>query len=570
MQKYQNAIQDVKGNAIAGASITVYLYNTLTIATVYLDNGVTPITPGSLTTDSEGEFGFYAANGRYTVSVTATSFTSQQFYDVLLFDPADAGIVSVKNYGAVGNGVTDDTTAIQLAINTVGAAGGGSISFPAGTYLINGTVQVLFSGVTLVGSNQQSTQIVNGKTNAPAIQFGDGVSTYNRNGICNLVFAQKTGVVGVSGNCGLKVSKCSNFNLSNTQVFQFPSALYDGIIFDNVTQSYVSDVGVQSCTNAGFTLKNQTFDVYFINGRCDANAYGVDIRDAQGLYFANWSCYGNSQNAWRITTDGAVQYNQYLFFNNCIGDTSGSHNWNVTKLAIGVFTNCWASAQTSQTVNVNSDGFYFSGSVVTDITMSACVALANNRHGIHFEQVIKASASNFILGSNYNPTAFGGKGYGNGLGSGGGSGLCVGALADRIRVNGGLAENNQSYGVDVVSGADRVNVANIETRFNVAANIRNLANGTSFKCKISNVGGYNPVGYIAPPSVPASNVEVQNKTGVDCMVYITGGTVSNIAIGPTGSTVSVFTTTPCNVFLAAGEYIKITYTVVPSWQWIGQ
>jgi hypothetical protein len=103
VQKYQNAIQDLKGNAIAGASINVYLYGTLTTATIYSDNGVTPITPGSLTTDSEGEFGFYAANGRYTVSVVATGFTSQNFYDVLLFDPADGGVVSVKDFATTAD-----------------------------------------------------------------------------------------------------------------------------------------------------------------------------------------------------------------------------------------------------------------------------------------------------------------------------------------------------------------------------------------------------------------------------------------------------------------------------------
>jgi hypothetical protein len=152
VQKYQNAIQDLKGNAIAGASINVYLYGTLTTATIYSDNGVTPITPGSLTTDSEGEFGFYAANGRYTVSVVATGFTSQNFYDVLLFDQTDAGIASVKDYGAVGDGVTDDTAAIQAAITAVQTAGGGPLNFPAGTYKITSTINVTASNVLLQGA----------------------------------------------------------------------------------------------------------------------------------------------------------------------------------------------------------------------------------------------------------------------------------------------------------------------------------------------------------------------------------------------------------------------------------
>ena len=40
--------------------------------------------------------------------------------------------VSVKDFGAVGDGVTDDTLAIQKALNK-----GGTIVFPAGIYMVN-------------------------------------------------------------------------------------------------------------------------------------------------------------------------------------------------------------------------------------------------------------------------------------------------------------------------------------------------------------------------------------------------------------------------------------------------
>ena len=137
MQKYQNAIQDVQGNAVASATVTVYVYGTLTPATIYSDNGLTVIPSSQVTTDSDGQFYFYADNGRYTLSVMATGFAQEQFSDVSLFDQADAGIASVKDYGAVGNGTTDDTAAIQAGIDAVSAAGGGTLLFPAGTYGIS-------------------------------------------------------------------------------------------------------------------------------------------------------------------------------------------------------------------------------------------------------------------------------------------------------------------------------------------------------------------------------------------------------------------------------------------------
>lgn len=49
-------------------------------------------------------------------------------------------IVSVKDYGAVGDGITDDTAAFNAAILATAIAGGGIIIAPAATYKIAGTI----------------------------------------------------------------------------------------------------------------------------------------------------------------------------------------------------------------------------------------------------------------------------------------------------------------------------------------------------------------------------------------------------------------------------------------------
>lgn len=54
-------------------------------------------------------------------------------------------------YNASGNGVTDDTSAIQQAIDDVAGAGGGTVFFPSGTYLI--TQLSLKTNVQLLGSS---------------------------------------------------------------------------------------------------------------------------------------------------------------------------------------------------------------------------------------------------------------------------------------------------------------------------------------------------------------------------------------------------------------------------------
>jgi hypothetical protein len=65
--------------------------------------------------------------------------------------PNPAGWFSVKAYGAVGDGVTNDTTAIQACIDACVAAGGGLVYIPYGTYLverldITGAVNILGAG----------------------------------------------------------------------------------------------------------------------------------------------------------------------------------------------------------------------------------------------------------------------------------------------------------------------------------------------------------------------------------------------------------------------------------------
>ena len=104
MQKYQNSIQNTDGTAVWGATVKVYVYGTSTLATIYSDNGSTVISNSAVTTDVQGEFSFYAANGRYSLSVIKSNVASEVYSDILLFDPADE---APQNYLAVNYDGTD-------------------------------------------------------------------------------------------------------------------------------------------------------------------------------------------------------------------------------------------------------------------------------------------------------------------------------------------------------------------------------------------------------------------------------------------------------------------------------
>jgi len=58
---------------------------------------------------------------------------------------------SVREFGAAGDAVSDDTAAFQRALDAVSRAGGGTVYAPPGRYLFRGTINVP-AGVTLRGS----------------------------------------------------------------------------------------------------------------------------------------------------------------------------------------------------------------------------------------------------------------------------------------------------------------------------------------------------------------------------------------------------------------------------------
>lgn len=68
-------------------------------------------------------------------------------------------IVSAMDFGAVGDGVIDDTSAIQAAIDTVNAAGGGVVTFPAGTYACANLWPK--DNVTLQGEGPNASKLIN-------------------------------------------------------------------------------------------------------------------------------------------------------------------------------------------------------------------------------------------------------------------------------------------------------------------------------------------------------------------------------------------------------------------------
>ena len=97
--------------------------------------------------------------------------------------------LDVRAYGATGDGVTDDTAAIQAVINNA-AINGGVVFFPAGDYLVSSSL-ILYSGVSLQGegagdSSYPGTRIIASNTLADSVIKYVSSDTLNETAIKDL------------------------------------------------------------------------------------------------------------------------------------------------------------------------------------------------------------------------------------------------------------------------------------------------------------------------------------------------------------------------------------------------
>ena len=114
-----------------------------------------------------GTFYFYAitANNAYATSAAAPAvFGWRVVIPTLNTNELVVTATTPQDYGAVGDGITDDSAAFQAAINAVynsGGRGGGVVYVPAGTYAFYTNINLL-TGVTLHGDWQDWTKGTNG------------------------------------------------------------------------------------------------------------------------------------------------------------------------------------------------------------------------------------------------------------------------------------------------------------------------------------------------------------------------------------------------------------------------
>lgn len=80
-----------------------------------------------------------------------------------------------------------------------------------------------------------------------------------------------------------------------------------------------------------------------------------------------------------------------------------------------------------------------------------------------------------------------------------------------------------------------------------------------------------PLGVVTAPAVPASTVAIQNPYGLAAQVTVIGGTVTAVNVAPnTASGAGTYVQVGSGdgqVTVPPAGYIKITYSVAPTWSW---
>ena len=187
--------------------------------------------------------------------------------------------VDVRAFGATGDGVTDDATAIQNAINSISH---GTIFFPQGNYLINSSLTIISSDITLKSDaawNGGTKITYTGTSNA--IDIGNGTTELYRIVLDGLKIVASGSATSSASAVGIRLRNIRYHSINNVTVQGF--ALGHGITDINAganfgsTGVYYNPI-ISECKNPFFIDANHT-SIFsgFLGSAGGAGSIGLNI-----------------------------------------------------------------------------------------------------------------------------------------------------------------------------------------------------------------------------------------------------------------------------------------------------
>lgn len=204
-------------------------------------------------------------------------------------------VVSVKDFGAVGNGVADDTAAIQAAIDSL-PTNGGAVYMPPGTYLLQSSivwptqkyVSLYGAGASGQGngiSHPGASQLIYTGAGTAIQMIGTGFDVDQVGGELRSFTIKGPSRTAAPGSIGIDVQWASGssgqFSFRDLYIYEFGT----GVRLDAVFESSFYDVCVRACSKAWHI--NPTVEAvnanHWYNCRAESSVVGVEIYNSANL-----------------------------------------------------------------------------------------------------------------------------------------------------------------------------------------------------------------------------------------------------------------------------------------------
>ena len=263
-----------------------------------------------------------------------------------------ADTVNVKDFGAVGDGVTDDTAAIQAAID---ANQNKAIYFPAGQYKLTSQIKIKRSWTSLVAdatgvaalnfaSNTEASAILVRSDLAPTNPSIFGVNILN-------IRLTKT-IQNTTNGAGIEFDRADGIRFINSEVAGFATALkvlggrnnyfsdlrlaaYNAYGFDGIKATSIVEIA-SSTFSGGYTGFTQMFDNCII-GSDFTTSFAVSITGNDYCSFANCYISGATVAIVRITGGSGYVYDNK--FDQCYFDGAKPYEDGPSPLGVWIQEN---------------------------------------------------------------------------------------------------------------------------------------------------------------------------------------------------------------------------------------